>query len=249
MTSRETTGILARSHAADEWLQRERTVREWATLFAFGPINAPWLLRSLYGGSRLKKQALLERLGLPHDALPNLGSWKADVGLLTLITDHILAERPRRIVEFGTGASTLIIARALQMIGGGDFISIEQHEDFAKQTREWLADYGLKADLRAVPLVPSPGDWPGMWYDHGPLPDQIDLLLIDGPPWTIHPFTRGAASSLFGRMAPGGTVMLDDGARPGERIVARRWRKRWPQFDFRLLKSGTKGTLVGRRRR
>jgi hypothetical protein len=42
--------------------------------------------------------------------------------------------------------------------------------------------------------------------------------------------------------------MLDDAARPGERIVARRWRREWPDFDWKLLKGGTKGTLVGRRR-
>lgn len=249
MTSRETTGILSRSHAADKWLQRERTLLDWATLFAFGPINTPWLLRSLHGGSPAKKRALLERLGLPGDALPNLGSWKADVGLLTMVADHILEQKPRTIVEFGTGASTLIVARALQMIGGGEFISIEQHADFADKTREWLANHGLKADLRAVPLKPAPDAWSGLWYDHGPLPDRIDFMLIDGPPWTIHPFTRGAAADLFGRITPGGVVMLDDGARPGERVVARRWRKLWPQFDFELVKSGTKGTLVGRRRR
>jgi hypothetical protein len=43
--------------------------------------------------------------------------------------------------------------------------------------------------------------------------------------------------------------MLDDAARPGERLVARRWRKRWPDFDFKLVNAGTKGTLIGRRRR
>ena len=248
MTSRETTGILSRSHAADELLRRTRSLGDWAALAAFGPINTPWLLKSLYGGSLKKKLALLDRLGLPKDALPNLGSWKADVGLLTMVSDHILRERPRTIVEFGTGASTLIVARTLQMIGGGEFISVEQHEDFAEKTRAWLADHGLKADLRAVPLAPSPDGWPGLWYDHGPLPEKIDLMLIDGPPWTIHPFTRGAAATLFGRIAPGGVVMLDDGARPGERVIARRWKKLWPQFDFELVRSGTKGTLVARRR-
>ena len=30
--------------------------------------------------------------------------------------------------------------------------------------------------------------------------------------------------------------------------MARRWRQRWPHIDFRLVKDGTKGTLVGRRR-
>ncbi len=191
---------------------------------------------------------MLDRLDLPHDELPNLGSWKADTGLLTLVVDHILAAKPKMIVEFGTGASTLIIARALQKAGGGSFISFEQHPEFVEATRKWLADYGLSADLRAVPLRPSPGGWPGLWYEHGTISEPIDFMLIDGPPWTIHPFTRGAASSLFGQIGSGGTVMLDDAARPCERIVARRWRREWPGFESKLLKSGTKGTLVGRRR-
>jgi predicted O-methyltransferase YrrM len=248
MTSRETTGILARSHDAHDWVRRERSLIEWATVLAFYPLNAPWLLKSLYGGSQARKRALLERLGLPEDALPNLGSWKADVGLLHLIVDHIFEAKPKVVVEFGAGASTLIIARALQMVGGGTHIALDQHEDFVRATGDWLAEHGLSADLRAVELVPSPGGWPGMWYDHEPLPDAIDFMVIDGPPWTIHPFTRGAAGTLFGRIRRGGKIMLDDGARPGERIVARRWRRLWPDFDFKLLKSGTKGTLVGVRR-
>jgi predicted O-methyltransferase YrrM len=247
MTSRETTGLLPRAgDAATD--QHERSWGDWAALVAVGAVQWPWLLRSLHGGSKAAKHALLDRLGLPRDALPNLGSWKADTGLLTLVADHILQHKPRLVVEFGTGASTLIVARALEMAGGGDFISFDQHPEFARANREWLAQHGLEADLRAVPLR-RPDNWPGLWYDHGPLPDAIDFMLIDGPPWTINPFTRGAASTLFGQIAPGGTVMLDDAARPGERIVARRWRKEWPDFGFRLLKSGTKGTLVGTRRR
>lgn len=43
--------------------------------------------------------------------------------------------------------------------------------------------------------------------------------------------------------------MLDDAARPGERVVARKWRRKWPNFAFRLVHSGTKGTLIGTRLR
>ena len=249
MTSREATSLLPRAGKTPVAGANGRTAKDWAAILAFGAIGWPWLLRSLSGGRPEDKQKLLARLGLPANALPYLGAWKADVGLLTMVTDHILQHKPKTVVEFGTGASTLIVAQALKVAGGAaEFLSFEQHADFVEATRAWLAEHGLEADLRAVPLAPSPGGWPGLWYQHGPLPERIDFLLVDGPPWVIHPFTRGAADSLFERIPSGGTVMLDDGARPGERVIARRWRKKWPEFEFELVKSGTKGTLVGVRR-
>lgn len=247
MTTREATSLLPRSTDSAAIGRHVRSVSDWAAVLAFGAIQWPWLLRSLHGGRLADKQALLDRLGLPDDALPYLGSWKADTGLLKLLVDHILEHKPTLVVEFGTGASTLVIARAMQMAGGGSLISFEQHADFVEATRKWLADHGLNADVRTAPLKPSPRGWPGLWYDHGPLPNGIDLMLIDGPHWAIHPFTRGAAETLFEKVSPGGTIMLDDAARPGERLVTRRWRKLHPEFRFTLDKSGSKGTLIGRK--
>lgn len=247
MTSREATSYLPRAAATGESAAWRRSPLDWTALLAFGAIQWPWLLRSLWGGRRRDKRALLERLGLPADALPNLGSWKADVGFLTRIVDHIEAHRPRHVVELGSGASTLIAARALALYGGGTLVSFDQHGDFVEAVRGWLADHQLSATVEHAPLVPADRPWPGLWYDLGKLPESIDLLLIDGPPWTIHPLVRGAADCLFGRIAPGGTVMLDDAARPGERCVAALWKRGWPDFEWRLV-AGIKGTLVGFRR-
>ena len=247
MTSREPTGLLPRPLDTGFLADTGRSLADRLTVVAFGAIQWPWLLRSLHGGSKAEKRDLLARRDLPDDALPNLGSWKADTGLLTLLTDHILQHRPKLVVEFGTGASTLILARALQMAGGGKLISFEQHEDFVDATRAWLGEYGLEADLRSVALGPPTDGWPGLWYDHGSLPNGIELMVIDGPPWSIHPLTRGNAACLFGHIAPGGTVMLDDAARPGERLVAWRWKRDHPDFRFRLWKGGAKGTLIGTR--
>ena len=244
MTSRNATSLLTRSDLDDDIVT---SVSDWAHVLAFGAIGWPWLLKSLSGGRKRDKVALLNRLDLPLDSLPHLGSWKADTALLGLIVDRIEADRPASVVELGAGASTFVTARALQKYGGGRLISFDQHPDFVVATRQWLADYGLEADIRAVDLAPSPGDWPGYWYDIHHLPDSIDLLIVDGPPWTIHPYVRGAADTLFDRISIGGTIILDDGARPGERIVAARWRQKWPNFDFTLETSGTKGTLIGKR--
>lgn len=247
MTSREATSYLPRTVEGGSAAPWRRSPFDWAALLAIGAVQWPWLLRSLWGGRRRDKKALLARLGLPADALPNLGSWKADVGFLTRIVDHIERHRPAHVVELGSGASTLVAARALMLNGGGTLTSFDQHGEFVEAVRGWLADHQLSATIEHAPLVPADAPWPGLWYDLHKLPDRIDLLLIDGPPWTIHPFVRGSAERLFDRMTPGGTVMLDDAARPGERIVKALWQRRWPGFEWRL-KIGIKGTLVGIKR-
>ncbi|WP_336958662.1 class I SAM-dependent methyltransferase [Sphingobium aquiterrae] len=247
MTSRELTGLFSLSEArTDEPLGQRISDTAWR--MAFGAIGWPWLLRSLSGGTRAQKRALLDRLGLAHDALPHLGSWKADTGFLKHIVDRIEQLRPSAVVELGAGASTLVAARALALHGGGQLTSFDQHGGFVEATRLWLADNDLSVDLRHAPLEAKIDGWPGRWYDIGALPERIDMIVIDGPPWSVHPLVRGAADSLFSRLTPGGVILLDDAARPGERLVARAWRKRWPDIDFTLVQDGTKGTLVGIKR-
>lgn len=247
MTTREATPLFPRA------MKEGKPERSWidaAAVACFAVLQWPWLLRSLDGGTKADKARLLERLQLPPNALPNLGSWKADTGLLNLIVDTVSGERPKRVVEFGVGATSLVTARALQLAGnGGSLTGFDQHADFVRATQEWLAKHGLDADLRHAPLAKSPDGWPGVWYDTGPIDPGIDLLVVDGPPWSEHPFTRGAAETLFPLLSPRGIVLLDDAARPGERMVAAQWRKLHPHMEFTLWKGGTKGTLIGRRKR
>ncbi len=188
---------------------------------------------SLWGGRKAEKAELLHRLDLADDALPHLGSWKADTRFLTHIVDAIEQLRPATVVELGCGASSLVIAKALSMFGGGRLISYDQHQEFVAATAHWLASQGVTADLRHAPLGLPPGDWPGLWYQLIDLPTDIGLLVIDGPAMGASPAGRAAPpESLFPRLADGATILLDDAARPGERIVARRWRKRWPGIRF-----------------
>jgi len=243
MTSREKTGLLSLDDSAPA-----RPLAERLFTVAWGSIQWPWLLRSLWGGRLAGKHALLDRLGLPHGALPHLGSWKADTAFLWRIVETIERLRPRQVVELGCGASTLVVAKALEGNGGGRLSSYDQHAGFVQATGEWLAGHGLSAHMGWAPLVEDPSPWSHCWYDLTALPREIDLLVIDGPPWALNPFIRGRAETLFDRIVPGGVVLLDDAARPGERVVAAHWRRDWPDFRFTLL-PGPKGTLLGERLR
>ena len=243
MTSREKTALLTLDDAGPA-----RPLSEKLFTIAWGAIQWPWLARSLWGGRIKDKHALLDRLELPHDALPNLGSWKADTWFLWRIVETIERLRPREVVELGCGASSLVIARALERNGGGRLTSFDQHVGFVASTGEWLGGYGLTPTMRHAPLAEDKSSWSTIWYDLSAVPQEIDLLVIDGPPWTLNPFVRGRAETLFDRIVPGGVVLLDDAARPGERVVASRWRRKWPGFRFTLM-PGAKGTLVGERKR
>ncbi|MEW4448821.1 class I SAM-dependent methyltransferase [Qipengyuania sp. JC766] len=245
MTSRDTTRLLALPDDTED--ATRASFSDVAHRIAYGAIGWPWLLYSLWGGTQRSKARLLERVGLGPDSLPNLGSWKADTGLLHRIVDAVEEIRPKVVVELGAGASTLVCAKALERNGGGRLVSYDQHRGFVDATARWVAEEGGQADLRWAPLSADASDWPGRWYALEDVPETIDLIIIDGPPWAIHPFVRGAAETLFDRLSPGGMVLLDDASRPGERVVARRWRRNWPDMRFERHGGSTKGTLIGRR--
>lgn len=246
MTTKYLTGLLAKdlSHAGPA----TRTTGEKLFQLGFALVQWPWLLKSLYGGTKAQKASLLQRVGLDSDALPHLGCWKADTYLLHRIVDEIEARQPQVVVELGSGATSLVIAKTLSLHGGGSLYSYDQHEPFVRQMGEWLREHELAARFYHAPLGQRDPTWPGLWYDLPETPSIIDMLIIDGPPWAVHPFARGMAERLFDRVAPGGIILLDDAARPGERIVARRWRRNWRDLDFTFEGGGTKGLLIGRKR-
>lgn len=128
MTTRQSTPLLTQPEDLPRSLRSRALVAGWAA------IQWPWLLRSLYGGSEADKQALLRRLSLPDDALPNLGSWKADTAFLSRIVDTIEKLQPFDVVELGCGATSLVIAKALEQNGGGRLTSFDQNAAFLDAT-------------------------------------------------------------------------------------------------------------------
>ncbi len=161
--------------------------------------------------------------------LPRFNGWMIPDDALELVCDLIRERKPELIVEAGSGRSTVVVADVLSRIGDGMIVSLEHQPDFALATRGWLAENSLQefADVRYAPLVDG-------WYDLHALDgiDNIDMLIVDGPPGHLSEHARQPALELLiQRIAPGAVVLLDDTHRPQEREIIAAWRKLMPNWS------------------
>jgi predicted O-methyltransferase YrrM len=182
-------------------------------------------------------QALYAELDLGR-ALPPTRGWSASPDFLLLIASHARAARPRMVLECGSGTSTVVIARALQLNGVGHVHSLEHDPTFAAETREHLRRNGLTewATVIDSPLRPHRLEAQEYsWYEIERIPDgQIDLLVVDGPPMPIGLEARYPAGPvLFPRLNPGAVVFLDDADRMDEKRIVERWQGKFEKMQVR----------------
>jgi predicted O-methyltransferase YrrM len=185
-------------------------------------------------------QGLYTDLGLSH-SLPDTRGWAASPDFLLELTRHALADKPRVVVECNSGTSTLVLARCMQINGSGKVYSLEHDPAYARQSRQQLERHGLSAwaDVIDAPLTAQQfagATWP--WYATAGLQtaDDIDMLVIDGPPQATRALARyPAGPALFRRLAPGAAVFLDDARRHDEQQILRRWAEEFPEIEQRQL--------------
>lgn len=170
---------------------------------------------------------LRDELQLRTPLPPTRGSAAAPDALLELVR-LIDRNHVRSVLELGSGVSTIVMARRLQQAGAGRVVALEHIPEYAAATRAELSAQGLEAVASVVdaPLVDHAIDgstW--SWYELGPgVPERIELLFIDGPPKPVATQARYPALPLLReRLAPGAVALLDDGNRPDERAMVRRW--------------------------
>lgn len=183
-------------------------------------------------------------LQIDEERLPPMGGWAASADFLVLLAEHVLRERPAVVVEFGSGMTTLVIQRCLQLVGSGKLLTYENEPFFARVVEARAEKLGLVTDIHCVGLQEHPGEYHGRWYAADAPATPIDLLVIDGPTNSIHPQTRGGAARYFKHLAPGGFLFLDDARRPGEVQVVKDWKQKNPEIQFNFIDL-EKGAVVG----
>jgi Methyltransferase domain len=151
---------------------------------------------------------------------------------LVEVCNEIVHGNRTRILECGTGVSTVLLARLLRERDAGALI------------QDQLRREHLDRHVRVV-HAPLHGDPP--WYRPDDTPDDIDLLIVDGPPAFEpgHSARRAPALARFDdRLVLDAAVILDDIDRPGEQQVIATWET---STSWRFQLNRPAGVAIGRR--
>ncbi len=166
-------------------------------------------------------------------------------GLVAVCNEVVHGVRTR-IIECGGGVSTVLLARLLRERRVGSLIALEHDRHWAALVQAQLQRERLEAVARVL-HAPLQGEPP--WYGLNELsgiPDEIDLLIVDGPPAcdSGQGSSREPALPRFAqRLTAGGAVILDDINRPGERAILGRWEA---STTWRFAVDEPAGVAVGR---
>jgi predicted O-methyltransferase YrrM len=185
-----------------------------------------------------------------------LGSWALGAQTLNWLEDQLARARPGLVIEFGSGTSTLCIARFLVDLHGPNallrVISIDQDESYAAETRELLRLGGLDTYAKVLSTSLRRQEIEGVMtrcYDMPATLNEVldgrtaDFVVIDGP--------AAEAGARFGTLplarpylSPSAAFVLDDGLRDGEIWVANRWAT-LPGVQVDGIVNIDKGLVVG----
>lgn len=194
----------------------------------------------------------IQQLGFTYPLF--LAGWSIDSFLGRSLVTHILDSNPKTILELGSGASTLLIARCLEQLGEYDVehISVDHEEHYLALTEKSLIanNLGSKVDLWHCPLADNIVHGK-LWYQglterlHG---KKIDLLVVDGPPGRLQEQSRfPALPELLPFLSEECLVILDDTNRTDENIIAHKWAANNREFDVNFINQGHGHALLQRR--
>jgi len=162
----------------------------------------------------------------------------------------VVEEGRSRVLEFGAGLSSLVLAQALSHAGGGRLTSIEQYPD-------WCAEAWGKveqtASIEARLLTAEPElriTRQGFYYLYARAAREVaarapyNLVLVDAPPFFYG--RTGALPLILPHLSPGALIILDDAGRLAEQWTLYTWLSTYPSLRLALYDPGfaKKGVAV-----
>lgn len=201
--------------------------------------------------TQLESLSWLQRSLKIKGPLPPLRGWPVSPDFLLRLHTWIIDNQPGVVVETGSGATTLVIADALRQNGFGKLYSFEHLQKYADQTLKTLTDQKLTSwvELRVGALEPwkkehlnqQQDEQQPQWYPlHLDGIEQVELLIVDGPPQSICQYARyPALPALFDRLAHRVEIWMDDANRKDEQTICKSWAESYDlEFEFFPLEKG-----------
>jgi predicted O-methyltransferase YrrM len=140
------------------------------------------------------------------------------------------------ILECGSGLSTVLLGVVADRTGATVY-SLEHQAVWAQRVSRVLRRYGIASVELFVSDLRGYGAY--SWYDPpvDHLPEDVSLVVCDGPPGTTRGGRYGLLPVMRSRLRPGCVILLDDAQRPDEREIAARWARELGT-DFAIEGSG-----------
>lgn len=158
--------------------------------------------------------------------------WNLGEGAFAVVKQAFASVVPRRILEFGSGVSTVRLALAFPE---ATIVTFDHLPLYARRTLELARRYGVasRVNLRLRPVRPRfVGGAPYWTYADMRLEGEFDAVLVDGPPGHL-PGGREACFYLaYPHLREGGVAVLDDSERRGERRAVRHWIATYPGLSL-----------------
>jgi predicted O-methyltransferase YrrM len=147
-----------------------------------------------------------------------------------------------------------VIGAMLERAGRGRLVSLEHDPAYAERIRRLVGQAGLadRVEIVVAPLRPCRLEQRVVpWYDTGitarAADAPIDVLVVDGPPQLTRWSRWPAVPVLHDRLAPGATVLVDDGRTAAALTSTAAWTRAFPDMERYWLDS-LKGTWILERR-
>jgi predicted O-methyltransferase YrrM len=175
--------------------------------------------------------------------LPPMRGWAISPDFGTALVSQILKDKPKTILELGSGVSTILCGYILEKLGAGKVISFDHEEKFAQKTVEQIGLHGLDAfcEVYYAPLkeweLPK-GKW--QWYDLSLIKDisDIDMVIVDGPPESLQKHSRYPALPLLQeKFSEKITILVDDAGREDEQVIVQHWMDEYKVLSLETIES------------
>lgn len=150
---------------------------------------------------------------------------------------------PGPILECGSGLSTIILAFYAAPRGVPVF-ALEHERDWVTTMEQRLRSAqtdGTHAERVTVYHATLQDQGGYDWYGVPPaLPEEISLVVCDGPPGTTRGGRYGLLPAVWERLSRDCIILLDDAQRSDEQRVLQAWREQFGTSDVVLPATGTR---------